>query len=132
MSSKKFVYLFMVAIVCGLIAGGTAYGQSTSSFSFEGTVLNADGTSAGGLVVQVDGFSFVSFTTRADGTYGLAFLDFTGRKIAVGDVIQISVTDDGTEVASESYTVTADVLNNRQSARQSEPRHHHFRCYGFG
>ena len=111
MSSKKFVYLFMVAVVCGLIAGGTAYGQSTSSFSFEGTVLDADGTSAGGgLVVQVDGFSFVSFTTRADGTYGLVFLDFTGRKIAVGDVIQISVTDDGTEVASESYTVTANVL----------------------
>ena len=111
MSSKKFICLFMVAVVCGLIAGGTAYGQSTSSFSFEGTVLDADGTSAGGgLVVQVDGFSFVSFTTRADGTYGLAFLDFTGRKIAVGDVIQISVTDDGTEVASESYTVTANVL----------------------
>ena len=44
------------------------------------------------------------------GTYGLVFLDFTGGKIAVGDVIQVSVTDDGTEVANEPYTVTAGVL----------------------
>ena len=109
MSSKKFVYLVIAVLVCGFIAGGTAHGQSTASFLFEGTVLNADGTSAGGgLVVGAD--SFIPFTTRADGTYGLVFLDFTGGKIAVGDVIQVSVTDDGTEVANESYTVTAGVL----------------------
>ena len=52
MSSKKFVYLFMVAIVCGLIAGGTAYGQSTSSITFKGTVMNDDGTPAPGYVIS--------------------------------------------------------------------------------
>ena len=110
MSCKKFVYLVIAVLVCGFIAGGTAHGQSTANFLFEGTVLNADGTSAGGgLVVEAD--SFIPFTTRADGTYGLVFLDiFTGGKIAVGDVIQVSVTDDGTEVANESYTVTVGVL----------------------
>ena len=96
----------------------------------KGTVLDADGTSAGGgLVVQVDGFSFVSFTTRADGTYGLVFLDFTGRKIAVGDVIQISVTDDGTEVASESYTVTANVLTTDNQPVKVNLDINHFRYY---
>ena len=109
MSCKKFVYLVIAVLVCGFIAGGTAHGQSTASFLFEGTVLNADGTSAGGgLVVEAD--SFIPFPTRADGTYGIVFLDFTGRKIAVGDVIQVSVTDDGTEIANEPYTVTAGVL----------------------
>ena len=52
MSSKKFVYLFMVAIVCGLIAGGTAYGQSTSSITFKGTVMNDDGTPAPGYAIS--------------------------------------------------------------------------------
>ena len=76
MSCKKFVYLVIAVLVCGFIAGGTAHGQSTASFLFEGTVLNADGTSAGGgLVVEAD--SFIPFTTRADGTYGLVFLDIS-------------------------------------------------------
>ena len=46
MSSKKFICLFMVAIVCGFIAGGIAHGQSTDSFRIEGTVTNPDGTPA--------------------------------------------------------------------------------------
>ena len=108
MSSKKFVYLFMVAIVCGFIASGTAYGQSTANFLFEGRVLNADGTAAGGALVEAD--NFVSFTTRADGTYGLTFLGIFGGKITVGDVIQISVTDNDTKVGGKAYTVTAGVL----------------------
>ena len=108
MSSKKFVYLFMVAIVCGFIASGTAYGQSTANFLFEGRVLNADGTAAGGALVEAD--NFVSFTTRADGTYGLPFLGIFGGKITVGDVIQISVTDNDTKVGGKAYTVTAGVL----------------------
>ena len=108
MSSKKFVYLFMVAIVCGFIASGTAYGQSTANFLFEGRVLNTDGTAAGGALVEAD--NFVPFTTRADGTYGLPFLGIFGGKITVGDVIQISVTDNDTKVGGEAYTVTAGVL----------------------
>ena len=109
MSSKKFVYLFMVAIVCGFIASGTAYGQSTANFLFEGRVLNTDGTAAGGgLVVEAD--NFVPFTTRADGTYGLTFLGIFGGKITVGDVIQISVTDNDTKVGGKAYPVTAGVL----------------------
>ena len=36
MSSKKFVYLFMmVAIVCGFIAADTAYGQSVPIVAFK-------------------------------------------------------------------------------------------------
>ena len=119
MSSKKFVCLFMVAIVCGLIAGSTAYGQSTASFTIQGTVLNADGTSAGGGL-EVEAASFVPFTTRADGTYGITFLDFFGGKISVGDVIEISVKDNGVVVASESYPVTASVLTTENQAVKVE------------
>ena len=37
MSSKKFVYLLMtVAIVCGLIAGDIAHGQSVPIATFKG------------------------------------------------------------------------------------------------
>ena len=54
MSSKKFVYLLMtVAIVCGLIAGDTAYGQSkTPNCAFKGTVMNDDGTPAPGYAIS--------------------------------------------------------------------------------
>ena len=106
MSSKKFVSLFMVLAVFGVIAGSAAYGQSTINFIIEGTVTDADGTPAPGLRVQADGF--VSFTTRADGTYGLAFLDpFGGGRVTVGDAIQVSVSEAGTVVGRATYNVTA-------------------------
>ena len=106
MSSKKFVSLFMVLAVFGVIAGSAAYGQSTISFTIEGTVMEADGTPAPGLRVAAD--SFIPFTTRDDGSYGLAFFDpFGGGKVAVGDTIQITVTDAGTVVGRATYTATA-------------------------
>ena len=52
MSSKKFVYLLIAALVCGLIAGGTAYGQSTLVATFKGTVMNDDGTPAPGYAIS--------------------------------------------------------------------------------
>ena len=115
MSSKKFICLFMVAIVCGFIAGGIAHGQSTGSFSIEGTVTNPDGTPAAGLRIQADivpftyDHDFTSFVSRDDGTYGLIFLGFEGPpKISVGDRIRITATDaEGNDVARTTYTVTA-------------------------
>ena len=58
MSSKKFVSLFMVLAVFGVIAGSAAYGQSTISFTIEGTVMEADGTPAPGLRVAADAALF--------------------------------------------------------------------------
>ena len=115
MSSKKFICLFMVAIVCGFIAGGIAHGQSTDSFRIEGTVTNPDGTPAAGLRIQADivpftyDNDFTSFVSRGDGTYGLSFLGFEGPpKISVGDRIRITATDvEGNDVARTTYTVTA-------------------------
>ena len=85
MSSKKFVYLFMVAIVCGLIAGGTAYGQSTSSITFKGTVMNDDGTPAPGYAISGEtvpanaAFNFIGNPSRTDGSYDIVAFSFTGR-----------------------------------------------------
>ena len=50
MSSKRLVYLLMVLIVCGSVAGGIAYGQSTNSVTFQGTVL-IDGNPAPGITI---------------------------------------------------------------------------------
>ena len=115
MSSKKFVYLLMVLIVCGSITGGIAHGQSTDSFRIEGTVTNPDGTPAAGLQIQADivpftyDHDFTSFVSRDDGTYGLSFLGFEGPpKISAGDRIRITATDaEGNDVARTTYTVTA-------------------------
>ena len=115
MSSKKFVYLLMVLIVCGSITGGIAHGQSTDSFRIEGTVTNPDGTPAAGLQIQADivpftyDHDFTSFVSRDDGTYGLSFLGFEGpSKISAGDRIRITATDaEGNDVARTTYTVTA-------------------------
>ena len=114
MSSKKFVYLLMVLIVCGSITGGITHGQSTDSFRIEGTVTNPDGTPAAGLQIQADivpftyDHDFTSFVSRDDGTYGLSFLGFEGpSKISAGDRIRITATDaEGNDVARTTYTVT--------------------------
>ena len=114
MSSKKFVYLFMVAIVCGLIAGGTAYGQSTSSITFKGTVMNADGTPAPGYAISGEtvpanaAFNFIGNPSRTDGSYDIVAFSFTGAKLNVGDMIKISATDAEGSTVEVIHTLTAD------------------------
>ena len=122
MSSKKFVYLFMmVAIVCGfVVAGGTAHGQSKSQISFQGTVVKSDGTSVAGLVikgVRVDHAAGSELlvdedTVQADGSYKLSFIAFPfpptpSPDISAGEQIEITVTEGGNVVHSEIYIVTA-------------------------
>ena len=113
MSSKKLVYLFTALIVCGLIAGGTAHGQSSSTFNIEGTVTNSDGTPAVGLTVTGDRISLTdvdpeSTITGDDGSYKLLFIGLPiplpgfAPEISVGEQIQITVSDGGTVVHTES------------------------------
>ena len=117
MSSKKFVCFFMVAIVCGLIMGGTAYGQSTGSLAIKGTVTNPDGTPAAGYTMTGStvpanpAATFVGTPSRADGTYAIAVFG-VGLVLNVGDVIQVTATDPQGKAASVTHTLTAaDVTN---------------------
>ena len=118
MSSKKFVYLFMVAIVCGLIAGGTAYGQSTSSITFKGTVMNDDGTPAPGYVISGEtvpanaAFNFIGNPSRTDGSYDIVAFSFTGAKLNVGDMIKITVTDAAGSAVEIIHTLTVADANS--------------------
>ena len=118
MSSKKFVYLVMtVAIVCGLIAGDTAHGQSTGALTFKGKVLNADGTPAPGYIISgeavpVNNATFLANPSNTDGSYSLAVLSFSiggpPLKINVGDRIKITATDADGNDTSVIHTVTVD------------------------
>ena len=118
MSSKKLVYLFMVSIVCGFMVAGTAHGQSSSTFNIEGTIENSDGTPAAGLAVKGERISLtgadpVETITGDDGSYKFLFIGLPiplpgfAPEISVGEQIEITVSDGGTEVHSEVHTVTA-------------------------
>ena len=114
MSSKKFICLFMVAIVCGLIAGGTAYGQSTSTISFKGTVMNDDGTPAPGYAISGEtvpanaAFNFIGNPSRTDGSYDITAFSFSGAKLNVGDMVKISATDAEGSTTEIIHTLTVD------------------------
>ena len=119
MSSKKFVYLVMtVAIVCGLIVGDTAHGQSTGALTFKGKVLNADGTPAPGYTISGEAvpvnnaYTFLANPSNTDGSYSLAVLGFSiggpPLKINVGDRIKITATDADGNDTSVIHTVTVD------------------------
>ena len=121
MSSKKLAYLFMVLIVCGFVVAGTAHGQSSSVFNIEGTIENNDGTPAAGLAVSGERISLtdadpdadpVETTTEDDGSYKVLFIGGVplrgfGPEINVGEQIEITVSDGGVVVHSETVTVTA-------------------------
>ena len=118
MSSKKFICLFMVAIVCGLIAGGTAYGQSTSSITFKGTVMNDDDTPAPGYVISGEtvpanaAFNFIGNPSRTDGSYDIVAFSFTGAKLNVGDMIKITATDAAGSAVEIIHTLTVADVNS--------------------
>ena len=113
MSSKKFVCLFMVAVVCGLFAGSTADGQSTSSIAFKGTVMNADGTPAPGYDISGEtvpvnaAFNFVGNPSRTDGSYDIVAFSFAGAKLSVGDMVKITATDAQGVTTEVIHTLTA-------------------------
>ena len=114
MSSKKFVYLLvMAAIVCGLIAGDTAYGQKgIGALTAQGTVTNADGTPAPGYTIKgdIDGATIsieVTAESAADGSYKLVLISFS-NEITAGDVVTLTVSDSVQNVVgAASYTVAA-------------------------
>ena len=114
MSSKKFIYLLvMAAIVCGLIAGDTAYGQDkAANLLFKGTVQNPDGTPAAGHTVagEIVGASVLPIgpsTTGPDGSYQYSFISL-GNEITAGDVVTLTVSDSAQNVVGvASYTVVA-------------------------
>ena len=118
MSSKKFVYLLMMAaIVCGLIAGDTAYGQKgIGALTAQGTVTNPDGTPAPGYTIKgdIDGATIsieVTATSAADGSYKLVLISFS-NEITTGDVVTLTVSDSAQNVVGvASYTVTAADFN---------------------
>ena len=113
MSSKKFALLFMVAFVCGLIVGGTAYGQSTGSVTFKGTVQEADGTPAPGYAISGEtvpanaAFNFVGNPSRTDGSYDIVAFSFAGATLSVGDQVKITATDAEGNAVSVTHTLTA-------------------------
>ena len=118
MSSKKLVYLFMASIVCGFMVAGTAHGQSSSIFNIEGTIENSDGTPAAGLAVSgeritLTGVEPEQIITGDDGSYKLLFIGLPiplpgfAPEINVGEQIEITVSDGGVVVHSETVTVTA-------------------------
>ena len=118
MSSKKFVYLLMVAIVFGFMTSGAAYGQSTGSLTFKGTVMDADGTPAPGYVITGEtvpantAFNFVGNPSRADGSYDLVVFSFAGAKLNVGDMVKITATDAQGNDVSVTHTITAGDVTN--------------------
>ena len=111
MSSKKFVYLLIAAIVCGFMLGDTAYGQKgIGALTVQGTVTNPDGSNAAGLTIKgdVDGATIsieVTATSAADGSYKLVLISF-GNEITAGDVVTLTVSDSAQNVVgTANYTV---------------------------
>ena len=120
MSSKKFVYLLMMAaIVCGFIASDVAHAKDF--IFFEGTVTKSDGTSVAGLVLRAERIDHGTegvqsgledllvneVTLGADGTYKFTFsaLSFGGvQQITRGERIEFSVASVGHR---ETYEITA-------------------------
>ena len=119
MSSKKFVYLFMmVAIVCGLVAADTAYGQSVPIATFKGKVLNADGTPAGGYAISAETVpsniayhDFGGSQSGPDGSYAIGIGSIGGPQLSAGDTIKITAT--GVEGTTEEVheLTAADIAN---------------------
>ena len=116
MSSKKFVYLLMVAIVFGFMLGDTAYGQKgIGALTVKGTVTNVDGTLATDHTVagEITGASTLfdpSGSTGENGVYQLVFVS-TKNEITAGDIIQLIVTDAAqNRVTVARYTVMAEDL----------------------
>ena len=117
MSSKKLVYLVMVLIVCGSVAGGIAHGQSTSTsnLAFKGTVL-VDGNPAPGYTITQEnsaGFMNARFAeipkSREDGSYDFLFFNPFAGLLSVGDTVSFTVTDpEGNDFLVAPYTITAD------------------------
>ena len=117
MSSKKFVYLLMVAIVFGFMTSGAVYGQSASTLTFHGNVLDADDNPAPGHTISAEfvpvqtGFRFIP-VSRSDGSYSLAVWGLNpggpALKINVGDRIKITATDADGNDTSVIYTVTVE------------------------
>ena len=116
MSSKKFVYLLMVAIVFGFMLGDAAYGQKgIGALTVKGTVTNVDGTLATDHTVagEITGASTIfdpSGSTGKNGVYQLVFVS-TKNEITAGDIIQLIVTDAAqNRVTVARYTVMAEDL----------------------
>ena len=114
MSSKKFVYLLIAAIVCGFMLGDAAYGQKgIGALTVQGTVTNPDGTPAAGLTIKgdVDGATIsleVTATSAADGSYKLVLISF-GNEITAGDVVTLTVSDSAQNVVGTANYSVADV-----------------------
>ena len=121
MSSKKFVYLLMmVAIVCGLIAGDIAHGQSVPIATFKGTVMNDDGTPAPGYAISAETVpintglqDFGGGRSAPDGIYTVAIGSIGGPKVEVGDTIKITAINAQGDTGSVTHTLTVDdIVNN--------------------
>ena len=121
MSSKKFVYLLMtVAIVCGLIAGDIAHGQSVPIATFKGTVMNDDGTPAPGYAISAETVpinaglqDFGGGRSAPDGMYTVAIGSIGGPKVEVGDTIKITAINAQGDTGSVTHTLTVDdIVNN--------------------
>ena len=116
MSSKKFVYLLMtVAIVCGLIAGDIAHGQSVPIATFKGTVMNDDGTPAPGYAISAETVpinaglqDFGGGRSAPDGMYTVAIGSIGGPKVEVGDTIKITAINAQGDTGSVTHTLTVD------------------------
>ena len=113
MSSKKFVYLLIAAIVCGFMLGDVAYGQKgIGALTVQGTVTNPDGTPAAGLTIKgdVEGATIsieVTATSAADGSYKLVLISF-GNEITTGDVVTLTVTDAAQNIVGTANYIVAD------------------------
>ena len=111
MSSKQLVYLVMVLIVCGSVAGGIAHGQSTGNVTFKGTVLIDDNPAPGITITGANsaGISGLipSVESREDGSYVYGWISFSGV-VSAGDTFTFTLTDsEGNSQETAPYTLTA-------------------------
>ena len=115
--NKRTLACLLFAVL-SLTTVGLVYGQEATSFKLDGTVKQATGELAPGLTVtainqrvQTGWLVDPEFTTRADGSYDIAYVDpFGGRVTRAGDEIVITVTDsEGQTVGGmdPGYMVTA-------------------------
>ena len=111
MSSKQLVYLFMVLVVCCSVADGIAYGQSTGTVTFKGTVLIDDNPVPGITITGQNSAGIAgliqSAESREDGSYIYGWISFSGR-VSVGDTFTFTLTDsEGNSQETAPYTLTA-------------------------
>ncbi|MYE87900.1 hypothetical protein F4X33_02745, partial [Candidatus Poribacteria bacterium] len=111
MSNKWLVYLLMVLIVCGSVAGGIAHGQSTGNVTFKGTVL-IDGNPAPGITITGTNSAGISglissVDSREDGSYVYGWISFSGT-VSAGNTFTFTLTDsEGNSHETAPYTLTA-------------------------